>query len=135
MTKKLNGLKVLIVEDEEMLREIFTEEFLDFGAEVQTASSGNEAWALIEKSQFDVIVSDIKMPGGDGVSLARKVMAQSSRPQPKFFLCSGYADHLDFDPQKLGVHKIFNKPFKMDYFFETIFAAVDEVRSSEIEPL
>ena len=51
----------------------------DAGATVQAAASAGEALAMIERDRFDVLVSDIGMPGEDGYSLMRKVAARTPR--------------------------------------------------------
>jgi CheY-like chemotaxis protein/anti-sigma regulatory factor (Ser/Thr protein kinase) len=74
-TPRLDGLKVLFVDDEPDARELVTMVLSDAGAAVQSASSADEALALIGQERFDVLVSDIGMPGEDGYSLMRKVAA------------------------------------------------------------
>jgi len=78
-TPRLDGLRVLFVDDEPDARELVTMVLADAGASVRTASSAEEALALVDRERFDVMVSDIGMPGEDGYSLMRKVAA---RPHP-----------------------------------------------------
>ncbi|HEX6837711.1 MAG TPA: response regulator [Polyangia bacterium] len=78
-TPRLDGLRVLFVDDEPDARELVTMVLADAGASVRTASSADEALSLIDRERFDVMVSDIGMPGEDGYSLMRKV---ASRKEP-----------------------------------------------------
>ncbi len=78
-TPRLDGLRVLFVDDEPDARELVTMVLGDAGAEVRAAASAAEALALIEREPFDVMVSDIGMPGEDGYSLMRKVAARWRR--------------------------------------------------------
>jgi CheY-like chemotaxis protein/two-component sensor histidine kinase len=74
-TPRLDGLRVLFVDDEADARELLAHVLGDAGATVRTAASAPEALELLERERFDVLVSDIGMPGEDGYSLMRKVVA------------------------------------------------------------
>jgi CheY-like chemotaxis protein len=74
---RLDGLKVLLVEDEEAAREAFMEMLTSFGAVVKAASSAREALDAFQQFKPDVLVSDISMPDEDGYSLIRKIRAFS----------------------------------------------------------
>jgi PAS domain S-box-containing protein len=69
----LSGLKVLLVDDEEDSREAMRRILQQNGMSVTTASSAREAFELIERLEPDVLLSDIAMPGEDGLSLIRRV--------------------------------------------------------------
>jgi signal transduction histidine kinase len=84
-TPRLDGLHVLFVDDEPDARELVTMVLTDAGASVRAAASAAEALALIEREDFDVMVSDIGMPGEDGYSLMRKVAARAT-PLPAIAL-------------------------------------------------
>jgi PAS domain S-box-containing protein len=73
--ERLDGLKVLIVDDEADTRELLSVVLKRCGAEVVTASSATEAHDLLERLQPNILVSDIGMPGEDGYELIRKVRA------------------------------------------------------------
>jgi CheY-like chemotaxis protein len=64
---KLDGQAVLIVEDESSLAAAMAESFVDAGFFVDRAGDGEEALRRLESGQFDVIVSDLKMPNMDGI--------------------------------------------------------------------
>jgi signal transduction histidine kinase len=72
---RLDGLKVLVVDDEPDARELIAVILGDQGAEVTTAASATEAMRQIVAVRPDVLVSDIGMPGEDGYWLIRKVRA------------------------------------------------------------
>jgi PAS domain S-box-containing protein len=69
----LQGVKLLVVDDEPDARELLSIILQEAGAEVATAGSADEALATFERLRPDVLVSDIGMPGGDGYSLIRRV--------------------------------------------------------------
>jgi signal transduction histidine kinase/ActR/RegA family two-component response regulator len=71
----LDGLKILIVDDEEDTRELLKAMLSPCGAEVKAAQSATEALDEVRRWRPDVVVSDIEMPGEDGYTLIRKVRA------------------------------------------------------------
>ncbi|HSO41055.1 MAG TPA: hybrid sensor histidine kinase/response regulator, partial [Labilithrix sp.] len=72
---ELQGLRVLVVDDEADARDVVTEVLTKCGAKVTSASSVAVALAAIERDAPDVLISDIGMPGEDGYSLMRHVRA------------------------------------------------------------
>ena len=74
---RLDGIRVLIVDDESNTREAFSEMLQSFGADTRAAASVSEALVLVSEFKPDVLVSDIAMPGEDGYSLITKVRSLS----------------------------------------------------------
>ncbi len=75
----LQGLKILVIDDEANLREFFNIMLELWGAEVKTAGSARQALALIEVFEPDILVSDIAMPDKDGYSLINNVRSLKSK--------------------------------------------------------
>jgi CheY-like chemotaxis protein/two-component sensor histidine kinase len=75
---QLQGIKVLVVDNEPDARDLVQNMLEQCGALVETASSTAEALSFLEQSKPDVLVSDIGMPGEDGYDLIRRVRAQES---------------------------------------------------------
>jgi PAS domain S-box-containing protein len=73
--ERLEGLRVLLVDDEVDTRELFRVALGRCGAEVLTAGSARDALDAIEESRPDLLISDIGMPGEDGYELIRRVRA------------------------------------------------------------
>lgn len=71
----LDGVRVLVVEDEPDSLELIAVVLARAGASTTQASSAAEAWAALAREPFDVIVCDISMPGEDGYSLMRRIRA------------------------------------------------------------
>ena len=89
----INGEKkpsLLLVEDEEVVREVVAEQLIDRGYDVIEAEGGRRALALLDAGcPVDLIISDLSMPGMDGVSLIRA--AQIRKPRLPAILLTGYA--------------------------------------------
>jgi len=66
--------KVLVVDDDESLRILYSKELKDEGYQVETVSSGKEALDSISASRPDIVVLDIKMEGMDGLSVLDEIM-------------------------------------------------------------
>ncbi len=67
--------KLLIVEDEENLRDLYAEELEESGYEVERAANGKEAIDLVRKKDFDLVIMDIRMPEMDGIETLGKVIS------------------------------------------------------------
>lgn len=65
--------RILVVDDEKHIREILTETLEDEGMEVTSRSNGAEALEVLDKSRFDLVLLDIKMPILDGLSLINAI--------------------------------------------------------------
>ena len=71
----LNGLRVLVVDDELSVRVLLTKVLQHAGAQVTAVGSSRDAMAAFESGAPDVLISDIRMPGEDGYTLLRRVRA------------------------------------------------------------
>lgn len=108
--RKPEETRVLVVDDEEMLREAFAFDLKRRKYQVFTAGGGEDAWAMLQKSPVDIVVSDVRMPKGDGVSLLRKIKDLNPY-RPIVILVTGYADISLEQAYDLGAEAVFPKPF------------------------
>ncbi len=69
----LDGLTILVLDDEEDARQLIKQVLTSYGAHIVTVQEASEALAQLTEQRFDLLVSDIGMPGEDGYSLIRKV--------------------------------------------------------------
>jgi two-component system, cell cycle response regulator CpdR len=114
-------MRVLLVEDELLVRELVEEALADAGAEVQTADSGGAAKLLLEQRSFraDVLVIDINLgPGCDGFAVSR--LARRFIPGVKVVYITGHAGHLS----RAGVEGsvLIPKPFDPDQVAQMVVA-------------
>ena len=79
----------------------------DLGYTVETALSGEEAWEIFQKQQFDVVVTDLRMGGMDGVELIRLIRTTDS--PAGIILLSGFIDCLGMTSQSTGADELINK--------------------------
>jgi CheY-like chemotaxis protein len=96
-------LRLLVVEDNADARYLVCETLRALGHEVQAAASGEEALPLLAAHPFDVLFTDVSLPGISGVDLARQALLQA--PGLALLFASGYGDeltrHLEFPAQSL----------------------------------
>jgi DNA-binding response OmpR family regulator len=71
--------RLLIVEDEDSLRELYAEELEEEGYEITRAENGKTAVDLVKKESFDLIIMDIRMPEMDGIEALGKVISQNKK--------------------------------------------------------
>ena len=102
--------RLLFVDDEPILREVYTSlgQTLGHGHEIQTAGSGQEALKLLSHKSFDIIVSDLAMPGMDGMEFLNMVVRDY--PESARIVVSGFADRLKVAECLTIGHRFFNKP-------------------------
>lgn len=121
---QLKGIHVLVVDDEDELREIFVDEFRSVGAVVFEARQGVEAMEVLRRETVHVVLSDVRMPGGDGISLMKNI-DKEIRPKPLLFLCSGFSQHSMDEMKAIGVLEIFGKPFDWKMILSSIQKALN----------
>jgi len=71
--------KILIVEDEENLRELYAEDLEESGYSVEKAMNGKEAMDLVRKGGFDIVIMDIRMPEMDGIETLGKIITMEKK--------------------------------------------------------
>ena len=104
---------VLIVDDEVSFRELYMRTLADAGMEARAAGSAGEALAAIEQAVPALVVSDVRMPGGDGIGLLRE--ARAKHPDLPFLLVTAYADVRDaVQALKIGAVDYLEKPIDLD---------------------
>ncbi len=109
------GKKILVVDDEPDLREILRDEFELGGAQVTEAVNGVDALKKVEATDFDLVISDIRMPGGDGFTFAKAVKQRNPR-RPAVVLITGFADVTAEEAAAVGIEGFFQKPFSLEAF-------------------
>ncbi len=111
----LKDKRILIVEDDEILREVISEEFLNCESHVTVAHGGHHALQKIkEENLFDLIVTDVQMPDGDGVYLLDHLQTMTFSQRPTIIMVSGYSDLPKEDLIKKGADAVLPKPFELN---------------------
>ena len=103
--------RVLVVDDEESIREIARRVLTRSGFEVVTASNGDEAVEIFSKdSDFDVVLLDLTMPGMSSAECMRRL--REMKPDVRIVVASGYADgETVTEVMRAGADRFVQKPF------------------------
>jgi CheY-like chemotaxis protein len=110
-------VNVLVVEDEKLLNWSLVSSLSKWGFEVQPVFTGNEALAQIEKSGFDVVLLDYRLPDLDGLEIARTV--RERQPDAVIFLLTAF--QLSELPVDAGlIDSYFNKPLDLQQLHQAL---------------
>lgn len=112
----------LIIEDDEMILELLAEGFKNHGVTVFKADNGLEGWKIFKKKHVDIVLTDIWMPGLDGIELSRRIRNQS--PYIIIAVMTGGDGDVATELLKDGtVNYLFTKPFALSYVCKSLAAA------------
>jgi two-component system, sensor histidine kinase and response regulator len=121
----MNQAYVLIVDDDNALLQALPQAiYLRMNdVKVDTCDSALEALEQIKQHEYDAIVSDIKMPGMDGLALLGKI--QELCPRTPTLLITGHGDHsLAIQALRGGAYDFIQKPIERDYFIAALHRAI-----------
>src|SRR5438067_804265 len=119
--------QLLLVEDEAALRQAVAEQLTDRGYHVEQAASGEVAAARLAEFAFDVIISDLRLPGVDGASLVQGAVERY--PDIIAIVITGYGTVKDaVDAIKRGAWDFVNKPFQIDELLHVLESALEQRR-------
>ncbi len=115
-------VKILIVDDEKDFVEMFSLRLTRQGEKVSAAYSGQEALDLLEKTEIDVVILDIRMPGMDGIETLKKIKA--THPLVEVILLTGHGStETAVEGMKEGAFDYLMKPADFDDISEKLFNA------------
>jgi len=104
--------QILVVDDEEQIRDVYSKAFSKAGYTVRTAESAEEALDILEDEQFPVMFLDLNLPGMNGVDLCRKIREDS--PQAVPYAVTGYGSLFELSACKdAGFEDYFSKPVSL----------------------
>ncbi|MCL5023174.1 MAG: sigma-54 dependent transcriptional regulator [Nitrospirae bacterium] len=105
--------KILVIEDEKNMREILKMLLEGEGYGVSTAMHGNEGLDCLDRDIFDLIITDIKMPGVDGFQILKK--AREISPDTFVIMITAFGTtESAIEAMKFGAYDYIHKPFKID---------------------
>jgi CheY-like chemotaxis protein len=93
-------MKILLVDDDAFLRDMYATKFGEHGHTVVVASTGEQALNCLEKDQYDVVLMDMIMPGMTGVELLRKIEDLKLEKKPVSIVLSNQGEHQDIEAAK-----------------------------------
>jgi DNA-binding NtrC family response regulator len=102
--------RILVADDEKLMNDFVREIFRRKGCVVDQALDGESAIRMLEKTKYDLVIADKKMPGQDGIDVLKALM--STRPSTRFIMMTAYGT-IDgaVEAMKLGAFDYIMKPF------------------------
>jgi CheY-like chemotaxis protein len=113
----LRGLRILVIEDAQDIREVFTLLLRAEGADVLSAANGREATDLVAQQPFDVVLSDLGLPDIPGDVLIRELRSRSGRTI-RVLVVTGYGEPFLSRARQAGADAVFTKPVEWSRILE-----------------
>ncbi len=110
-------MRILLVDDDDDVRDYTAQVLEEAGYAVETAARADQAEIVLRSSQpIDLMITDIVMPGRDGVELAR--LCSQVRPEAKILFITGYTRHIASG--LLADSEILDKPYQRDALLHAV---------------
>ena len=123
-------LQVLVIDDDEVVGRSFDRVLSDKGYEVSTAMSGEEALSTMDQSDFDVVFTDIKMPGMDGLEVTERIKERC--PWTPVVVITGYGtDENEDRANVLGASGFVRKPLTPEIIESITLKAMNDSMVAE----
>ena len=107
---KLKEMKILLIDDDEWIRDSLSLFFEAEGCNVLTFETAEEGLEALEQKDYDIVISDYKLPGMDGLEFLRRV--KEKQPNAFEILITAYANcEIEKEADEIGVKDIIPKPF------------------------
>ncbi|HLO20445.1 MAG TPA: response regulator, partial [Sphingomicrobium sp.] len=120
--------RILLVDDDDEVRMVTSDMIGELGYTVVAVATGEAALAKLRGEKFDLLITDVVMPGMNGVELVRRVRNEDRR-LPVLF-SSGYAD-VEMFGEELSDETVLKKPFRMSDVVDRIETALDSAFEKE----
>ncbi|MBC8648920.1 sigma-54-dependent Fis family transcriptional regulator [Pseudomonas sp. MTM4] len=119
--------RVLVVEDDDGLRQLLVEELEDRALTVQSMASAEDAVPLLESWEPDLVISDLRLPGADGMALLRRVKAMQAAPA--FLVITAFGSiQQAVAALKEGADEFLTKPLDLDHLGLAVSRALETRR-------
>ena len=127
MEKSVERKSILVVEDEKAARDTMIDLLSEVGYEVQGAKNGEEAIEIVQEYGFNLVITDLKMPKGDGLQVLEQV--KKVDPRTIVIICTGYGTvNTAVKAMKLGAYEYITKPIKVEEIKLVVQRALDYQR-------
>lgn len=115
---------ILVVDDEPLLREAIIFDIKKRGGIVFEAENGTQALQVVKNNPIDMVISDIRMPNGDGIELLVNIR-HFHETKPLVLLVTGYADFSEAEALRKGAYALMDKPIDRKKMLELITTALN----------
>jgi len=120
-------VRILVVDDEEIVRDMLQDTLSKTGYKVQTARDGLDAISQIENEPFEIVITDLKMPGMNGAELLERILKLN--PDICVLIITAYATvESAVNAMKIGAYDYICKPFELDEMKVVVEKAAERQR-------
>ena len=116
---QLKQVKTLLVDDDELIRDSLSMAFKNKGCSIRVAGTAEEGLQAIKEEQFDIVISDFRLPGMNGLEFLK--LATTNRPDSVNILITAYRDEYLFSEAiRIGITEFIDKPFSVKALVELL---------------
>jgi signal transduction histidine kinase len=120
--------KILVIEDEEDVRESYLDMFEFFGYEVDSAPNGREGVVKVTKNDYDIVITDLNMPEMDGIEVLK--MVKKNKPYIEVIVITGYATLENaIKAMKIGAYDYFTKPIDLEHVKIVLAKCIQSIKA------
>jgi DNA-binding response OmpR family regulator len=128
----MSAYAVLVVEDEADVRDVINEILELYGYSVTLAAEGLEGWKLARTNKYDLIITDLGIPGISGLELIRRIRAASIRT-PVLIITGVIFENSSSEIRALRPCDVLLKPFRIDDLLKKIASLAAQVKANPKE--
>ena len=123
----MENKNILVVEDDNATRDTMVDFLSEAGYEVESARNGEDAIAMAQEYSFNIVITDLKMPKGDGIQVLEQI--KKIDPRTIVIICTGYGTvDTAVKAMKLGAYEYITKPIKIEEIKLVVQRALDYQR-------
>jgi DNA-binding NtrC family response regulator len=127
---KLANLKILLVDDDPFIRDAMTLAFRQKKFSLVTAETAEEGLKAMHEETFNIIISDFKLPGNNGLTFLKQAIA-SQPGSIKLLISASGNDEVVSEAYRIGVHDFLQKPFTLETLLATLLMHLDKVEEQK----
>jgi DNA-binding NtrC family response regulator len=129
-----SSIQVLVIDDEAVIREGLRQTLSGEGYQVELAANGRIGLSKLQKNEFQVVISDLKMPGMHGIEVLKTIRVL--QPEVPVIIMTGYATvDSAVEAMKNGAFDFITKPFLPEQLLDKVRAAEQQVARASSRPL
>lgn len=120
--------KILVIEDEDQVRQSYDDMFTFFGYEVESVPNGREGMSRITKKDYDIVITDLNMPEMNGIEVLKYI--KKKKPYIEVIVITGYATLENaIEAMKVGAYDYFAKPVDIEHVRIVLSKCVQQIQS------
>ena len=118
---RLREMKVLLVEDEQSIRDSLRRFFANENCALMAVETAEDALEILKGNDCDIVITDYRLPGMNGLEFLKRVQRLNPRPRFKKILLTAYmTEPVIAEAFRIGVHEFIEKPFSMEELEEAL---------------